>query len=66
LLIRLHQPAGLTLDEIEDNIITFIGAGHETTARALGWTLYCLANSQATARRLRPKLMRSWRGSLIR
>jgi cytochrome P450 len=33
------------LDEIEDNIITFIGAGHETTARALGWTLYCLANS---------------------
>ncbi|EDQ35314.2 Cytochrome P450 [Hoeflea phototrophica DFL-43] len=47
LLIRLHHPAGLTLDEIEDNIITFIGAGHETTARALGWTLYCLANSPA-------------------
>ncbi|MDF1610445.1 cytochrome P450 [Hoeflea sp. YIM 152468] len=45
LLIRLHGPEGLTLDEIEDNIITFIGAGHETTARALGWTLYCLANS---------------------
>src|SRR5690606_24772618 len=21
-----------------------IGAGHETTARALGWTIYCLAN----------------------
>lgn len=45
LLIRLNGPGGLTLDEIEDNIITFIGAGHETTARALGWTLYCLANS---------------------
>ena len=45
LLIRLHGPDGLTIDEIEDNIITFIGAGHETTARALGWTLYCLANS---------------------
>jgi len=45
LLIRLHGPDGLTLGEIEDNIITFIGAGHETTARALGWTLYCLANS---------------------
>ena len=26
---------------MEDNIITFIGAGHETTARALGWTIYC-------------------------
>ncbi|MCY0092875.1 cytochrome P450 [Hoeflea ulvae] len=47
LLIRLHGPDGLTIDEIEDNIITFIGAGHETTARALGWTLYCLANSPA-------------------
>ncbi|KGF67980.1 cytochrome P450 [Hoeflea sp. BAL378] len=45
LLIRLQGPDGLTIDEIEDNIITFIGAGHETTARALGWTLYCLANS---------------------
>lgn len=45
LLMRLQGPDGLTLDEIEDNIITFVGAGHETTARALGWTLYCLANS---------------------
>ncbi|WP_136657925.1 cytochrome P450 [Nitratireductor sp. XY-223] len=45
LLLRQHRPGGLTLDEVEDNIITFIGAGHETTARALGWTLYCLANA---------------------
>ena len=45
LLMRLQGSDGLTLDEIEDNIITFVGAGHETTARALGWTLYCLANS---------------------
>ena len=34
---------GLSLDEIEDNIITFIGAGHETTARALAWTIYLLS-----------------------
>jgi len=45
LLLRQEGPDGLTADEINDNIITFIGAGHETTARALGWTIYCLANA---------------------
>lgn len=45
LLLGLEGPDGLTTDEISDNILTFIGAGHETTARALAWTLYCVANS---------------------
>ncbi len=45
LLLNAQGPDGLSLEEIEDNIITFIGAGHETTARALGWTFYCLAEA---------------------
>ncbi|MBY5447296.1 cytochrome P450 [Rhizobium leguminosarum] len=45
LLLEQAGPGGLTKEEIEDNILTFIGAGHETTARALAWTLYCVANS---------------------
>lgn len=47
LLLRIESEGGLTHEEVKDNIITFIGAGHETTARALGWTLYCLANAPA-------------------
>jgi len=37
--------------QIEDHIISFIGAGHETTARALCWLVYLL--SQDTKRRAR-------------
>lgn len=45
LLLEAEGPdGGLSMDEIEDNILTFIGAGHETTARALAWTLYCVAH----------------------
>ncbi|WP_427025418.1 cytochrome P450 [Aureimonas ureilytica] len=45
LLTLLLECEGLSPSEIEDNIITFIGAGHETTARALGWTLYLLSQA---------------------
>ncbi|NLS05925.1 cytochrome P450 [Rhizobium sp. P32RR-XVIII] len=45
LLLDQAASGSLSDEEIEDNILTFIGAGHETTARALAWTLYCVANS---------------------
>ncbi|MEN3793387.1 cytochrome P450 [Fulvimarina sp. MAC3] len=45
LLTLLLKAEGLSRDEIEDNIITFIGAGHETTARSLAWTLYLLSQA---------------------
>lgn len=47
LLLKQMGPDGLSEEEVEDNLVTFIGAGHETTARALAWTLYCLSNSPA-------------------
>jgi cytochrome P450 len=52
LLLRQERADGLTREEINDNIITFIGAGHETTARALGWAIYCLANAPPDLREL--------------
>ncbi|CCF21601.1 Cytochrome p450 protein [Pseudorhizobium banfieldiae] len=56
LLLELAGPDGLTMDEIEDNILTFIGAGHETTARALAWTLYCVANSPQIRKRMESEI----------
>ncbi|MEX6507321.1 cytochrome P450 [Jiella sp. M17.18] len=45
LLTLLVKADGLSSAEIEDNIITFMGAGHETTARSLAWTLYLLSQA---------------------
>ncbi|SMF34580.1 Cytochrome P450 [Xaviernesmea oryzae] len=58
LLLQLEGPDGLTMDEIEDNILTFIGAGHETTARALAWTLYCVAQSPQLRERMEEEIDR--------
>jgi cytochrome P450 len=46
LLLTARDPqtgAGLSEPEINANIVTFIGAGHETTASALTWSLYLLS-----------------------
>jgi cytochrome P450 len=56
LLLRAEGPEGLSRSEIEDNIITFIGAGHETTARALGWTLYLLAKAPEERERVEAEI----------
>jgi len=52
LLTLLLEAEGLSRAEVEDNIITFIGAGHETTARALGWALYLLSQAPEARARL--------------
>ncbi len=36
---------GLSEAEVKSNIITFIAAGHETTANALAWSLYLMSQS---------------------
>lgn len=46
LLLEASDPEtgkGLGEYEVKANIITFIGAGHETTANTLTWTLYLLS-----------------------
>lgn len=47
LLMRagVEDGAPLSDDVIIDNLLTFIAAGHETTARSLAWTLYLLSEA---------------------
>lgn len=58
LLLSAEAKTGsaLTEEEIRDNIITFIGAGHETTSLALAWSIYLLSNSQQWQLLLRQEL----------
>src|SRR5215212_5792867 len=54
-LIEARDPdtgAALTDTLIHDNLVTFIGAGHETTANALAWTLFLLSQCHDGAARL--------------
>ncbi len=56
-LIRAHDAqAGLTPKQLWDDIITFIGAGVETSATALSWTWYVLARHPEVAERLHAEI----------
>ena len=48
LLLEARDPEtakGLSDLEVRANVVTFIGAGHETTANALSWSLYLLSQA---------------------
>jgi cytochrome P450 len=58
-LIAARDPeTGRAMDDaqIVDNLLTFYLAGHETTAKALTWTLYLLARSPGWSARLREEI----------
>ncbi|MGH1352902.1 MAG: cytochrome P450 [Methyloligellaceae bacterium] len=46
----------LSLKSVEDNILTFIAAGHETTARAVTWNLYLLSKSERFRERVEAEI----------
>ena len=48
LLLGAQDPEtgrGMSEEDLRANIVTFIGAGHETTANALTWTFYLLSQA---------------------
>jgi cytochrome P450 len=47
-LARAQDPetgAPMSEDQLVDNLLTFLAAGHDTTAKALTWALYLLARA---------------------
>jgi cytochrome P450 len=59
LLLDARDEAGqpLTDNELRDELITLLVAGHETTATALSWALYWLASQPDIQARLRQELL---------
>ena len=47
---------GLTDLAVKANIVTFIAAGHETTANSLTWALYCLSQDPAAQARVEAEI----------
>ncbi len=67
LLLRARDPetgARLSESEVRANILTFIAAGHETTANCLTWSLYLLSQSPHWCDRLAVEADRECDGDL--
>ena len=67
-LMRARDPeSGQTMNEgqLIDNLLTFYLAGHETTARALTWTLYLLSRSPEWSAALEEEIGRVTGGGVV-
>jgi len=61
MLLSARDPAtgeGMTDKQLRDEVLTILAAGHETTANALGWTWYLLAQHPEAEMRLHEELDR--------
>ncbi|KAI1124031.1 cytochrome P450 [Nemania abortiva] len=47
---------GFTEDELVEQLLTFLAAGHETTATSLGWSVFALAKNPEMQTRLREEI----------
>ena len=65
LLLRALDPATgrpMSLTEVRSNILTFLSAGHETTANTLSWSLFLLSQSPEWMARVRDEADRELAG----
>ena len=67
-LVAARDPeSGRAMDETQlvDNLLTFYLAGHETTAKAITWTLYLLARSPEWTAAVEEEIERVTRGAPV-
>jgi cytochrome P450 len=67
LLLKAKDPEsgeGLSETEIRANVLTFIAAGHETTANSIAWSLFLLSQSPAWQERVAAEAARVLDGHL--
>src|SRR5258708_13201766 len=65
-LAKAHDPetgAPLSGSEIRANILTFIAAGHETTANCITWALFLLSQSSQWRERVHAEADREFGGA---
>jgi cytochrome P450 len=60
--VRDEDGSGMSDKQLRDEVLTFLLAGHETTALALTWTLYLLARNPEAEQRLHAELDRALGG----
>jgi cytochrome P450 len=56
LLANNEQGEGLSDDELRDELVTLVLAGHETTGTSLSWALECLLRRPAVIQRIRDEI----------
>lgn len=67
-LMHAHNPetgAPMNEEQLIDNLLTFYLAGHDTTAKALTWTLYLLARSPEWTSMLKDEIARVTGGGAV-
>ncbi len=56
LKVHLENPSSLSLSDINDEVNTFIAAGHDTTAAAVQWASYLIARHSDVQKKIQEEL----------
>lgn len=56
--VKLRDPNSLSLDDIQEEVDTFMFEGHDTTTSGITWTLYSIATHKSIQNKLHEEIDR--------